>query len=500
LWGTLPTTLASVAASSKRVTRFLTVALIALTWIFVVLLTVPRAISRGVADYGFFTGMAERLRAGDTLYIEVWDNKDPLVFYTLAIARNLGPNGVIGAWILEISWVLMAAIALYVIARFQSVQRPLAAYLGFGLGPLVILGIAYFMGSTHLPAIALILAGVALIYSRHPLTAGIALGVVPVIKLVMTPMAVVLAVVVLFGLRRRSDIRWIALGFASVLVAMSVILMLRGELTGFIETQIHNVLYSQSPIVTAEQAGIVEKIKQHIVILVNPNVAAVEFTITVILAVTAPWWRRSQAANSFTAPLWWLTAAGFGIAIGTIAVTGKWFHHAQAFYVPAALALVLLGAWLVQATKWRSVLVGAICAVATYPLAGLPQPGIYVDAVRDLPDRWAQATSTDTLTSILRDLEPASISFIGETVPQSPGLEEWTIACRHIAQRPFNPEQIFTETLECLPSSEVIVAPQNLESTSTFPAFDEFRAGVRSILDEGFRCEEVSTFLICDSR
>jgi hypothetical protein len=44
-----------------------TAILIALTWVFVVLLTIPRAISRGVADYGFMTGIAERLRAGDTL-------------------------------------------------------------------------------------------------------------------------------------------------------------------------------------------------------------------------------------------------------------------------------------------------------------------------------------------------------------------------------------------------------------------------------------------------
>ena len=453
-----------------------------------------------MADYGFFTGIAERLRAGDTLYVEVWDNKDPLVFYTLAIARNLGPNGVIGAWILEIAWVAMTAAALYVIARFQSIRRPLAAYLGFGLGPLVILGIAYFMGSTHLPAIGLMLAAVALIYARHPLTAGIVLGVIPFIKLVMTPMALGIVVVALITLRRRSDIRWIAIGFAAVLAAMSLVLALRGELTGFIDTQLHNVLYSQSPIVTAEQAGIVEKIKQHIVILVNPNVAAIEFAITVILVSTAPWWRRSKAASADISPLWWITAAGFVLAIVTIAATGKWFHHAQAFYVPAALALVLLGAWLMHATSWKPVLIAGACAFATYPLAGLPQPAIYLDAIQELPDRWAQATTTDTLTSILRDREPAAVSFIGETVPQSLGLEEWTIACRHIAQRPFNPEEIFTETLDCLPSSEVIVAPQSLDSQSTFPAFDEFRAGVRTILDEGYRCEEVSTFLICDAR
>ena len=100
----------------------------------------------------------------------------------------------------------------------------------------------------------------------------------------------------------------------------------------------------------------------------------------------------------------------------------------------------------------------------------------------------------------MREREAGAVSFIGETVPQASGLEDWTIACRHIGQRPFNPEYLFDETLECLPSSEVIVVSQNLDSTSAFPAYDEFRAGVRAVLEDDYRCEEVSTFLICDAR
>jgi hypothetical protein len=463
-------------------------------------MTIPRAISRGVADYGFFTGVAERLRAGDVLYVQVWDNKDPLVFYSIAIARTLGPNGVIGAWLLEILWVVTAAAALYVIARFQNVQRPLAAYVGFGLGPLVILGVAYFMGSTHLPAIALTLASIAFIYSRHPIAAGIAVGLIIFGKLVMAPMAIVIAVVALFVLRRRADLRWLLLGIGAVLVAMTLILLIRGELVGFVDTQIHNVLYSQSPIVTADQSGLVQKIAQHIVILVNPQVAAIEFTMLTILALTAPWWPRSINQKATTAPLWWITTSAFVTAVAVIGVTGKWFHHAQALYIPAALSLVLLAAWLTSSTAIRALFVVGLCALATYPIAGLPQPGLYSDAFTELPHRWGQGTSTDTLTSILRDRDPASASFIGETVPQSSGLEEWSVACRHIAQRPFNPEEVFDETIDCLPSSDVVVVSQSLDTTSNFPAYDAFLVEVRKIIDEGYICEETAGFLICQSR
>ena len=486
--------------TSERAARLLLSLLIVGTWILVALVTIPRAISRGVADYGFFTGVSERLRAGDVLYVQVWDNKDPLVFYSLAIARTIGPNGVIGAWGLEILWVVAAATALYVIARFQRVSRPLAAYIGFGLGPLVILGVAYFMGSTHLPAITLTLVAVACLYARHPVVAGISVGLIIFIKLVMAPMAIVVAVVTLLVLKRRTDLRWFVLGMGVVVVAMGVVLLVRGELAGFVETQIHNVLYSQSPIVTAEQSGLVQKIAQHIVILVNPQVAAIEFTTAAILAVTAPWWSRSKMQRTTTTPLWWITVSGTVVAVAVIGVTGKWFHHAQALYIPAALSLVLLAAWLISSTGIRALLIAGLCALVTYPLAGLPQPGLYSDAFTELPNRWGQATSTDTLTSILRDRDPASASFIGETVPQSSGLEEWSVACRHIAQRPFNPEEVFDETIDCLPSSEVVVVSQNLDTTSNFPAYDAFLEGVGAILDEGYVCEETAGFLICESR
>ena len=104
------------------------------------------------------------------------------------------------------------------------------------------------------------------------------------------------------------------------------------------------------------------------------------------------------------------------------------------------------------------------------------------------------------MTSVLRERAPASVSFVGETVPQASGLEKWTIACRHIAQRPFNPEEVFDETLECLPSSEVIVVSQALDVTTNFPAYDAFIAEVRGTLDEGFVCEENAGLLICESR
>lgn len=483
-----------MSALAARRNGIVAAALVAFTWIFVVLLTIPRAISRGVADYGFITGVAERLRVGDALYVQVYDNKDPLIYYALALSRSIGPNGVIGAWLLELSWIVLAAVAVYVIARFEGLTRPMANYVGFGLAPLILLSAAYYMGNTHLPGIALLLAVVALLYSRHPLTAGVLLGALLFFKLVMMPMVIVVVVVTLVALKRKRDVRWIVLGFAAALVAMASILAIRGELVGFLGTQPDNVLHSQTPIVSADQTGLIERLKRYLVILVNPQIAAIQFTTLVILFITRPKSRRQIEPKT---ALWWITLAAFVMAAGTVALTGKWFHHAQVFEVSSALALILVAQYLTKIREVRSWIAAGVAAFLTYPLAGLPQPQIYAEAVTDLPTRWIQATTVDTMTRILREQEPSSVSFVGETVPQSGGLEEWTIACRHIGQRPFNHRILFDETLECLPTSETIVISQDLTTTSAFPAYDEFLAGVRSVLDEQFSCQQVETLTIC---
>lgn len=479
---------------TARFHRAAATVLIALTWFSVVLLTIPRAISRGVADYGFITGIAERLRVGDALYVQVWDNKDPLIYYSLALARSIGPNGVIGAWLLELAWIVLGAAAVYVVARFQQLSRPLSAYVGFGLAPLILLGAAYFMGNTHLPAIALLLAIIALIYSRHPVTAGVLLGLVLFFKLVMMPLAIVVVGVLLVALGRRRDAKWILLGSAAVVVAVGAVLAIRGELVGFIATQPDNILHSQSPIVSADQTGLVERLKRYLVILVNPQIAAIQFTTIVIVLLTRP---KSLRRVQSSAALWWITVAAFVMAVLTVAFTGKWFHHAQVFEVSSVFAVVLAVQYLTKVRRVRSWIAAGVAAFLTYPLAGLPQPQIYIEAVTDLSTRWVQATTVDTMTRILREQQPGSVSFIGETVPQSSGLGDWTIACRHIGQRPFNHRILFDETVECLPTSDVIVISRDITQTSAFPDFDEFNSGVRQIVEEQFTCEQVETLTIC---
>lgn len=65
--------------------QIITYFLILIAWIAIV----PNIIPDRNSDRGIFVSVAERLLAGDILYKEVLDNKEPLFYYFVAAINNL---------------------------------------------------------------------------------------------------------------------------------------------------------------------------------------------------------------------------------------------------------------------------------------------------------------------------------------------------------------------------------------------------------------------------
>lgn len=468
------------------------------TWIVVLSLTVPQAIHRGVGDYGFFTAVADRLRAGDVLYEQIWDNKDPLVFYSIAGARTFGAGG---AWALELAWVLLASVSLYAIGRRSDLGPVLSTFVAFVAAPIVVVGMPYFMGSTHLPGVSLTLMALALAMRGHLALAGIPVAVLLFFKFIMLPLA--LAVVVTVAVVQREPRRLIrfALSMLVVVAGLAGMLALRGELGGFASAQLDNILYSQSPIVSAEHTGLVRKIAQHIVILVNPHIVAIEVAtmLGLVFAVIAPQVRGRSLGWRTLPTIWWTAAAGFVVSTATIAVTGKWFHHAEIYVVSSTLVLIAVARTTNQVLQWREWVSAGTALLLAYPLSGATPIAEYREAARALPVNWQTANRADELTVLLRDLEPTSAAFVGmgNALPRSGDLEEWSLACRHVGQRPFNPEHVFTETLACLPQAELVVIGPDYGPDPAFPAYSTFVEGVEALMASEFTCEQARDFRLC---
>ena len=71
----------------------------------------------GSPDRGVFVSTAERMVAGDRLYVDVWDNKDPVFYYLMAAGRLVSP---LMDYVLEVGWLAVVAVATYALARRAS--------------------------------------------------------------------------------------------------------------------------------------------------------------------------------------------------------------------------------------------------------------------------------------------------------------------------------------------------------------------------------------------
>ena len=473
-------------------------------WIVVIAITVPQAQSIGPqpnGDYGFFTAVAERLVAGDRLYIDIWDNKDPLVFYSIALARSLG---IWGAWVLEVLWVAAAAVAVWSLGRWSHIPRELALFAAWAATPLLIVGLPYFMGSTHVPAISLTLVAVAGTVRNRPWLTGLVLAALLFFKLIVLPVAFVAVGFGALVMRRgtspmslRPFLGRVAIAFGAGVVAVIALLALRGELLPYVNAQIANVLYSQTPIVPVEDPSLFRWVLQHIVTLVNPHVFAVLLTTGGLLLWFAVALRSK--ANSSERTLWWIAAAAFVTEVLIVGAVSKWLHHALVFAISSALVVLIVSRGLVRTTRGQGVLGIVALAAVTYTLMGLPSPSLYVNAVKSIGSNVAAAKQLDRASSALADVQPAPVAFIGagNVVPRSFELTDWPLACRHIAQRHFDSPRNFTETLDCLPGAKVVVIAPDAEPRDGFDDYNSFLEQARDEASIDRVCSDIDSLLIC---
>ena len=473
-------------------------------WIVVVAITVPQAQSVGPqpnGDYGFFTAVAERLVAGDRLYVDIWDNKDPLVFYSIALARSLG---IWGAWALELLWIATAAAAVWSLARWSHVPRGLGIFAAWAATPLLIVGLPYFMGSTHVPAIALTLVATAGTVRSRPWLTGLVLAALLFFKLIVLPVAVVAVGVGVFVMGRETSLMSprrflgrVAITFGLGVVAVSALLALRGELLPYVNAQFANVLYSQTPIVPVQDPSLFRWVLQHIVTLVNPHVFAILLTTGGLLIWFALALRGK--ANVSDRTLWWIAAAAFVTEVLIVAAVSKWLHHALVFAISSALIVLIVSRGLSRTTLGHGVVGIVAIAALTFSLMGLPSPSVYVNAVKSIGSNVAAAQQLDRASSALVDVEPAPVAFIGagNVVPRSFELTDWPLACRHIAQRHFDSPRNFTETLDCLPGTKVVVIAPDAVPRDGFDDYNSFLEQARDEAPIDRVCSDIGSLLVC---
>lgn len=451
------------------------------TWLIVAaswMLTIARAIPVRDGDRGVFVSMAERIAAGDTLYVDVWDNKEPFFFHTLALGRLIAPQMDV---VIELGWLAVCAWAVFSILGTLAVDRRLRLVAGWGMTPVIITGTIYAAGFSHLPPTALFLATTALLVrGRFGWAAAVAM-LIPFFKVIMLPMAlVIVGIALLRSDERRTAAQRTLIGGALSLAASFGILAVRGELVGYLKLLWSNVSYSQSSTTSAVLGPYQWPIWAHLEPVFTTPAVAVTATIILVLALT-----RGRSERT----LWLMTAWSGAAAVAVIAITGLWPHHGQILYGPAVLALALVAAALVDGFSTKALIV---VLAATVLLSGAPNLRDTIDAGLSAPTRWRDLSRIAQPTQDLLAIADSGVYHrLGKNTDDAhaQGLRDFTLGCYQFVQYTYDLQSTLDYIPSCLPSVEYLIVDKGFVPQDGADAWNRFVEQSEAVLAADFTCE-----------
>ena len=460
--------------------------ILTLTW----LLVLARAIPERSGDRGVFASMAERLAAGDVLYVDVWDNKEPLFFLTLAAGRLVSPYMDVA---LELLWILAICIAAFALMRARHVSSLMSALVAFSGTPLIITGAIYYAGFTHLPSTALTLAGFALLVRGHPILSGVLLAALVGFKIIIVPVSLALFLAWFLIHRNWRALILYILGGLGGLVSLALLLIVRGELTGFIDLLISNVGYSQSPISDAYAIPIwvhLEPVMQSSAVLVLAITVAI-ITLSRLLAPT----KNNE--------LWWGTLFALISSILVLGITGLWIHHGQILYIPATLALLLAVTTIPQAQIVRPASIMLVVALSVV-LSGSSSMRATVDELLSARGKWTDLNRLSEPSLALLEITPGGASYarLGKNTDDShaQGLRGFSHPCYQFVQYTYDLPSTLNFIPDCLPSVDYVIVDPGLQPEGEQNRWNAFVVSSEEALADDFTCEARDWGRLCTNK
>lgn len=465
-------------------------------WWFV---AISAIMSRDV-DGGLFLSVVGGLERALPLYSRLFEIKDPLFFGAMFVAHAVAPAG---PFVMDWFWIPVGALGGWLLAR--AVTTPdRALIVGLLVVPLILVGPFYAPGLTNTPGTAVTLLCMGLAINQRGILAGIAVGLLAFVKMLVLPLALIpVLVLLLFPSYRRVALRALIAGAATV-ATVAVTLQVLGLLVPYLEVLRWNSAYSFS---IMEYFGYSPSPLGHLSKLVDQWGAAAwvaaALVVVVIIATIARWtcdsaWRTPER-NVLTA---WVLATAIG-SLGVIGMSYIWDHHGQMFYLPAAVAAVALSAVLPE--SWPSIAALLVLLLSALLLGAWGTPsdiGTRVVTARDtFPAKWAEIDEMPKdarlLASVpLRDFSYARLGTNDDRGYLLSARRDATLACPQFHLYDFSPPEDFAWMLECVQDVDVILMTDN------FVVFGNGgRAGsVQPILqyvDWAFDCLRVDDRQVC---
>lgn len=449
-----------------------------------VLLAALRVQPQVWGDPGVWLSVGARLLDGDRLYADVFDNKDPLFFYSYAAALWVG--GVRGPFVLEVLWLGVGTLGMALALRSLRVGG-LAMVAGAAVYPLALTASWYVPGATMVPALALAPLALWAGARGSPFWAGVVLVASMLLKLnlglvVAAPLVVLL---VFDDDRRRRALR--ALGGVAAAVALAAIVLgIRGELHPYLDTIAYNVYYSDAGIHGGGVRARLEIIRLFFASSGRWQLPAAELATAALLIVALVGWLRLGATFRRLSGIAVVTLAA---AFATLASTAIFTVHLQLLAYPAALGAAMLVVALQDLWKPVGVATAVLCvlfaarasvehdnlsalALRAWTPKPLSTPGLALESTRA---RFFPDADRVTYAVFGRNTEDGHAAFV----------HRMDLRCRYFVQYPFYRRSQLDETLDCARREK----PQLILVTTSFydpmpgePAWEAFVADTRAFL------------------
>ena len=403
------------------------------------------------------------------------------------------------------------AIATFFIARTFGSSRIVASLAGGVLGPLAILNLAYFQGSTELPGIAITLASLALVMKRRFFFSGALLGVLVFLKIIFLPVAFTAVLYWLFTSKQFKSITKLVLGFLAAFASFLILLLVRGELLGYFDTLRMNLQYSNAkledgvPMQATDAIGSrISLITQHQLsgtLLLILILSAISFLVAFKLKVTNPDVLKSA---------WVLSALSLLTAFIVLLITAKLSHHVLLMAIPVILtSLTVISIienlrlpWVSLSKSWRILIASLFTLILAVFATGVLAPLDHKFLAESGWDRINTQIQVSDAEQWMRDnpeLANIPIGFIGHgrSIPIVGTDVPWELACRFTGHGPTSSDLILDETLECLSQSEIIIVGVDAVPVEEDSRYNNFLRNALSLVETKYDCTPTGSITVC---
>lgn len=417
-----------------------------------------RIVPEPLYDRSIYQSVGERLLAGDRLYVDVLDNKDPLFYYAVALQRLLGP---LAEYAFELAAVLGSALIAAGLARRLHPDSVAGQSVVLLVTAFMLTGPHYDAGGTIPPGILLCLATIRLALDRRGLGCGLALAALWFAKLIYTPIALAfIAAGVLSGpgglAGARRFLGSAALSTLAGLGAIALVLAVRGEWQGYLQVQAANIFYSGSNVFTS--SGVLGNVRNHVLTAIYFGTPILVLSLAVFV-----WLVRLTLAEGQGSALRAYRIACvvvYPVTLGIVAVTAIWGAHLAVLHVFLALAgATVIPDLFARCSAWTA---GAIVAGAGMVLgwAGADNPPWR--SPLDFPGRLQALVAPSPEAEALRRVAgpgPVRYARLGSDndFHHAAGTHGYRLACPQFFQYRFTAQTALDRLIDCASRADFLI-------------------------------------------